>query len=514
MKTEKLLGVGLLVFAALKLTEQPRYIVRPAPPAGNLQNNYAAWLQYARLITDQAVKLYGSVQNAVNILWGPGGPFEKTPVPQYDAGSLFWQDVDSGKIAGIGKFYDSTNIRPSGRVDRYWNDLTINAQNWGVEKRNEKFYFEPSAAVEHFGLYSIEFGNWLNQEERFGFMYATLVTLRDIGAVTGVKQSKLGMGKRLALAFGARGNGGRAAAFYIPEPYHLINLTKTNGRGSFCHEYGHAVDFYFKGASGWQSTRKQPDYSGIRTDSVDYLFEKAIEIVLWKDNGEPSSYQNWLLKQTEYYNRRNEIWARMCERYFMWKFKENGIYNTWGVDRTPTADLPDLDLIKKAAPYINKIFSRLNGRSIGAIYPEIPALYECNDGTFTTSDSPRGKVAEFVQKNTFFGQFDPSKPLNIQNLLTKSPAEMEYDLQIDAARAEVQAAENDLRAKIRQLAAANASKTDVSRITAPLEARLRNARLELSRLLQAREKVIEYSKNEPALFGYRRPRLRAPLFCS
>lgn len=360
MKTEKLLGVGLLVFAALKLTEQPRYIVRPAQPAGNLQTNYLAWVQYAKAVTDQALKLYGSIQNAINVLWGPGGPFEKTPVPQYDAGSLFWQDVGPVKVAGIGKFYDSTKIRPSGRVDRYWNDLSINTQNWGVEKRNDQYYFDPIEAVKHFGLYSIEFGNWMNQEDRFGFMYATLVTLRDIGVVTGVRQNKLGMGKQLALSFGARGHGGKAAAFYVPAPYHLINLTKTHGRGTFCHEYGHAVDFYFKGASGWQSTRKQPDYSGIRTDSVDYLFEKAIETVLWKQNGEPSSYQNWLLNQTEYYNRRNEIWARMCERYFMWKFKENGIYNTWGVDRTPTADLPDVDLIKKAAPYINKIFSRLN----------------------------------------------------------------------------------------------------------------------------------------------------------
>lgn len=114
------------------------------------------------------------------------------------------------------------------------------------------------------------------------------------------------------------------------------------------------------------------------------------------------------------------------------------------------------------------------------------------------------KVAEFVQKNTFFGQFDPTKPLNIQNLLTKSPVEHEYDLQIDAANKEVREAESDLRAKIRQLAAANASKADVQRITAPLEARLRNSRLALQQLLQRRDQVIEYSKNEPRLFGFRK----------
>lgn len=393
MKTEKLIGIGLLAYAFLELTKPTRPVYYGPPPGGNLQNNYAAWLQYAKSVTQSALTAYGSIDAAIKKLWGPGGPFEKTPVPEYDAGSTFWQDAGYGNIAGIGKFYDSTKIKPSGRVDRYWSDLNINAQEWGVEKRTEAYYRDPAEAVKHFGLHSIEFGNWLNQEDRIGFMYGTLVTLRDIGQVTGVRQNKLGMGKRLALAFGARGNGGRAAAFYIPAPYHLINLTKTHGRGSFCHEYGHAVDFYFKGASGWQSTRKQPDYTGIRIDSVDYYFEKVLDTILWNKNGDPSSYHLWLLKQTEYYNRRNEIWARICERFFMWKFKEKGIFNTWGIDRVVTADLPDLELVKKAAPFISKIFGRLNGRSVngmGAIYPEIPALYECNDGTFSTSDSPRG----------------------------------------------------------------------------------------------------------------------------
>lgn len=100
MSNEKLFGIALLVYAAVKFTERPRYIVPPVTPSGNLGNNYAAWLKYAQDVTQQAVNLYGSVQNAINVLWGPGGLFDKTPVPQYDAGSLFWQDVGPVKIAG------------------------------------------------------------------------------------------------------------------------------------------------------------------------------------------------------------------------------------------------------------------------------------------------------------------------------------------------------------------------------------------------------------------------------
>jgi hypothetical protein len=102
MKKEKLFGVALLVFAVVKLTERPRYIVPPATPSGNLQNNYAAWLAYAQNVYKQAVALYGSIQNAINVLWGPGGPFEKTPIPEYDAGTLFWGDVEGGGVAGVG----------------------------------------------------------------------------------------------------------------------------------------------------------------------------------------------------------------------------------------------------------------------------------------------------------------------------------------------------------------------------------------------------------------------------
>lgn len=99
MKTEKLIGLGLLAYAVVKMNEKPAAIVPPVKPAGNLQSNYLAWLQYAKNVTDQAVDLYGSVQNAISVLWGPGGPFDKTPVPVYDAGSPFWGNVNT-QIAG------------------------------------------------------------------------------------------------------------------------------------------------------------------------------------------------------------------------------------------------------------------------------------------------------------------------------------------------------------------------------------------------------------------------------
>lgn len=255
---------------------------------------------------------------------------------------------------GIGKIYDDIQIKPGSRVDRYWGSIAIKAKSIGVRDFKEDYYLRANAAIKHFNLYSLEFGNWLNQEERAHFMYGSLVTLRDMAEVLGIPHKKMGIHRKLSLAFGSRGNGGRAVAFYQPSLI-VINLTKKKGRGSLIHEYGHAIDYTTGIHSGGDSVRHRPDYTGKRAGTIAYNMEKAIELVLW--NGDkPSSYLNWLDHQTKYYNQRNEIWARICETYFIMKFQEKGIFNTWGVPGRYRSDLPSPALVKAAAPYIKKIF--------------------------------------------------------------------------------------------------------------------------------------------------------------
>ncbi len=116
------------------------------------------------------------------------------------------------------------------------------------------------------------------------------------------------------------------------------------------------------------------------------------------------------------------------------------------------------------------------------------------------------RVASFIQKNTFMGQFDPNKPLNIQRLLYKSPTEQAYETQINEARQAVADTEKELRNKIKSLTDQGAGRADIQRIVAPIEAQLRNQRIALQQLLQKQSAVIEYSKNEARLFGIKRPR--------
>lgn len=351
-----LIAGGLYYFTSKKNTSlAPQYAGLPAAPPKN-SPNYQLWVKYV-------VDLYGKVAD----LWKPGGPFYKEQIPQYDAGSQFWQDVDN--IAGVGKAFDegAPQIRPNSRVDRFWetprgrNRIEKYLQATGVPVVQSRVKFADQDVVKRtFDLHSIEFGNWLNQAERIAFLYATAATMADIATVLKLPFNRIGMHGYLAIAFGSRGNGGRAAAFYIPLPYHLINLTRPHGKGTFIHEFGHAVDFYLGKPSGAYSHRTEiiPEKPG----TVKYLFEKAIGAVLWNKDGSPSSYQRWIAAQSnrDYYGRRTEIWARMCEAYFHQRFKTAGIKNEWGVDRHLRADIPAADLVKRAAPYMTSIFKLLN----------------------------------------------------------------------------------------------------------------------------------------------------------
>lgn len=277
---------------------------------------------------------------------------------------LTWLANKKG-LSSIGKLSDTYDLKPGGRVDRHWRLPEIETRYLGRRadsEKNLKHYNIPEKALEHFGLHAIEFGNWMNQKDRANFMFATLVSLADMAKVLNTSQGNMGFNNGLSLAFGARGMGGFAAAFY-QSPIGVINLTKTNGKGTFSHEYGHALDEYLNQKhnnqngfiSGGRSTRHTTDLARFASGSVEYYFEKMFDAILWENDGTPSSYKEFLNDMnSQYLNRRAEIWARVFEGYIEIKFKEKGIRNSWAIIRGQS-DIPEKKLIKKAQPYIQRI---------------------------------------------------------------------------------------------------------------------------------------------------------------
>jgi hypothetical protein len=100
------------------------------------------------------------------------------------------------------------------------------------------------------GFREVQSGNWVLKDPDSARFHVeqTAAAMMDMGDVLGIEPKMLGLGGRLALAFGARGrgsagskSGGAARAHY--EPMHrVINLTKMGGGGALAHEWFHAID--------------------------------------------------------------------------------------------------------------------------------------------------------------------------------------------------------------------------------------------------------------------------------
>ena len=96
--------------------------------------------------------------------------------------------------------------------------------------------------LKQFGFRGGEYGNWVNQQERQTSLNYGYDALMDLAEALGVSTTDISLGGTLAIAFGARGNGG-AMAHYEPGQK-VINLTKMKGAGSLAHEWFHALDDY------------------------------------------------------------------------------------------------------------------------------------------------------------------------------------------------------------------------------------------------------------------------------
>jgi len=124
--------------------------------------------------------------------------------------------------------------------------------------------------IKDFGFRGVEFGNWVAGDERQKVVNLAYDALSDLARVLGLPPKAMSLNGTLAVAFGARGRGGRAAAHYEADRT-VVNMTKLSGAGSLAHEWAHALDHYlgeahaktpYKGAvqslSGWRDTPRDP----------------------------------------------------------------------------------------------------------------------------------------------------------------------------------------------------------------------------------------------------------------
>lgn len=287
------------------------------------------------------------------------------------------------------KTSDKGDVPAGGRIEKYWSNLPENRTN---------------VLLERFGIRGVEYGNWVNQEDRAEYTEGLIQSLPLLATLLDVPEHTLGQGK-LSLAIGARGSSA-ALAHYEPGEISAINLTKKNGwKGVTAHEYGHFLDnqlcnHYKVGKTYASSFKSGFDISLplLKEQSVRGAMERLFHTVFWNKD-KPSRLQKKLQNLSDYWGYRHEVFARIFEQYAAQKIKgkpdavsfltradEGGVYLT-------------KDELKNAEPFIKEIFdyirTMLSGEKI-----EQNREQETIPGLPTETELPKDKPKEEqLQKN-------------------------------------------------------------------------------------------------------------------
>lgn len=194
----------------------------------------------------------------------------------------------------------------------------------------------PEMFSDTFGFRGVEFGNWVNDNERQQSLNQSYNALMDLSLVTNISPKALSLGGKLALAFGSRGSGNASAHF--ESDLVVINLTKTKGAGSLAHEWWHALDNYFSRADGLSlshlteniATKKTFSNGNIREEMYK-AFYHVTNTLKNLDIKERSKRLDHISNKT-YWATLPELSARAFECWVMEKLEMNGIQNDYLVN--------------------------------------------------------------------------------------------------------------------------------------------------------------------------------------
>jgi hypothetical protein len=500
MNTKKLLGFALLGFAVWKYSQPPRRIVPPPRPPGSYQNNYAQWLAYAQNIIAQAKQLYGSGQQVYQALFGPGGVFYKEPLPTYDAGSQFWQDAGASGLAGVGAIYREIPSFFQCTDGTFSTSTSTRACRRHGGKKSDLPYQLTSGAG----------SNLLNIQD---------VPLSQIHVNHALFQGreKAYSPRSVENILAAVANG----AFLWENLDPVVLWQSPDGKKYLVS--GHSRTEAFRRLEAAGATAGGKGFSRIPAKVLQNVSKEVAKTVALESNTLSTKEND--VERAAYYRRlrqdgrgekqifeavkKNE--GRNANNIYAYTFLSPSGKAWYNLKQFAEDESQSGQITKALAAWIGnarKIFPVLTNDHENELTTWLfeKRGYGTGAGQVNNAREFSESVQKFVARNTFLGVFDPTKPLNIEGLLTKTPTEMEYDLQIEAAKKAAAEADKLWKAKADELTGRKASQTDVQRILLPYSTNRQNAYLNLKRLMENKSRVMEYAKNEPALFGIRRRR--------
>lgn len=278
------------------------------------------------------------------------------------AAGLFF-NYQSGNPS-IGKITDTGDVPHGGRVDKYWKRFNLQPLRYlgAYKAKSDEWLYDPEKTVKHFNLKGIEFGNYLNQEERLNHLYALAFGLHDLAKVLDVEDSQIGLNGTLSVALGARGFG-PAKAHYEPQPYTVINLTKTSGKGALAHEYAHALDnfaaYYICNERYFLASESTSFEIKVHKSQIRNTMEAMFEALYYQGDSF-TTFAKSLADQSDYWKMRAEVFARTFEKYIFQKLNKSNITNrylTAGSYENPM--YPSAQLLNKASQPLDRFLDHV-----------------------------------------------------------------------------------------------------------------------------------------------------------
>lgn len=162
----------------------------------------------------------------------------------------------------------------------------------------------------------LEFGRYVQENRRINMFYSLVEGCTILSSKLFFNSANLGMDRELSVSYGARGQGGRAAAFYDPLTG-FINLTKESGIGCFAHEYAHALDNIL---GSRYETAKNSIWLSDSTKETKTPLRKIVNAIINETLRQINmcSTKRIAFNEQNYWYRRKEVFARAFEAWVNW----------------------------------------------------------------------------------------------------------------------------------------------------------------------------------------------------
>lgn len=233
------------------------------------------------------------------------------------------------------KIIDTSNtINQGGRAERYWRGKSVKSRSSSPLRAKDDVDLQK--ILQKYNLKGFEFGNWMNNNERYDRVIACEDSLERLAHVIGSKN--LGIEGLVGIAFGARGSG-KALAHYEPD-HNMINITKVTGDGCLAHEYGHALDYnlgryvdrnkrynYLSGGRTVVANLEDNKGGNLRNQMNEVINEASVMLNIRLNKYLDEKFKNQKARERMkatfiYWRQRNEIFARLFEQYICFQLKD------------------------------------------------------------------------------------------------------------------------------------------------------------------------------------------------